>query len=76
MLVTVKLAVPLLVMVTDWELELPKGTLEKSTGDGVTVSCSFTPLPESITVVGAVEALVTTERVPVELPVLEGANKV
>ncbi len=74
--VTVKLAVPLLVMVTNCELVLPKGTYEKSTGEGEAVICSFTPLPASVILEGAVEALVTTESVPVELPVLEGANKV
>lgn len=74
--VTVKLAVPLLVMVTDCELLPPTGTLWKYTGEGVAVSCSFTPLPESETLVGAVDALVTTESVPVALPALAGANTV
>lgn len=65
-----------MVTVTSRELLSPTGTLVNSTGEGVAVSCSLTPLPDSVTVVGAVEALVTTESVPVDLPVLEGANKV
>jgi hypothetical protein len=70
----VTLAVPELVKVTVWELLLPTVTFPKLRLAGLALRKRLTPVPESDTVAGELLALLTTDRLPVTLPVAVGAK--
>src|SRR5215472_9806988 len=71
----VTLPVPVLVRVTVWGLvALPTVTLPKLRLAGLGASSRVTPVPESETVAGELVALLTTERLPVTLPVAVGSK--
>ena len=71
---TVTLAVPELVKVTVWELLLPTVTFPKLRLAGLAFRRRLTPVPESDRVAGELLALLTTDRLPVTLPVAVGAK--
>jgi hypothetical protein len=68
----VTLAVPELVKVTVWELLLPTVTFPKLRLAGLALRKRLTPVPESDTVAGELVVLLTTDRLPVTLPVGSG----
>lgn len=69
-----KLAVPEFVKVMLWVLAAPTVTFPKLTLLGVIESWCFTPLPLRATLVGELEALLSSDTVPVAVPVTVGAN--
>ena len=71
---TVTLAVPVLDRVTVWELLLPTVTFPKLRLAGLAFRRRLTPVPESDRVAGELLALLTTDRLPVTLPVAVGAK--
>ncbi len=71
---TVTLPVPVLFSVTFCVALLPTVTLPNAMLDGVAVNEALTPVPESDTIAGELLALLTTEMVPVILPVEAGEN--
>jgi hypothetical protein len=71
---TVRLALPLFDREKVWELLVAITTLLKAALVGVTVSCGCTPAPVSGMVRGELDALLTTDTLPVMLPVAVGAN--
>lgn len=71
--VTLRFAVPGLLMVSVWVLVTPTATLKKFTLGGITLICGCTPLPLSEIVAGELVALLTTLRLPVVLTALAGA---
>ena len=69
------LAVPVLDKVRVWGLlVLPTATLPKLRLAGLALSRRLTPVPDRATVAGELVALLTTEMLPVALPVAVGAN--
>src|SRR5207245_2633674 len=71
------LAVPELIRVMVWELRVPTATSPKLALGGTTESCGWsgwTPMPLRAIVVGGYRALLTSETLPVMLPVLAGAK--
>ena len=73
----VTLAVPELIRVMVWELRVPTATSPKLALGGTTESCGWsgwTPMPLRAIVVGEFRALLTSETLPVMLPVLAGAK--
>jgi len=72
--VTLRFAVPGLLMVTVWVLVTPTATLLKLTLEGIRVICGCTPLPLSEIVGGELVALLTTLRLPVALTAVAGAK--
>lgn len=71
---TLRFAVPGLLMVSVWVLLTPTATLLKLALPGITEICGCTPLPVSEIVVGEFVALLTTLRLPVVLPAALGAK--
>jgi hypothetical protein len=72
---TVTLAVPVFAKVTAWVLlVLPTVTSPKLRLAGLALRRRLTPVPERETVAGEFVALLTTEMLPVTLPVVEGAK--
>jgi hypothetical protein len=73
----VKLVLPLLVIVTFWELELPAFTLTKLTLLGLAVSATDpdVPVPVRFNVLGELGALLKMLTVPVMVPAVVGANR-
>ena len=67
---------PVFVIVTGWELELPTLILPKDRLDGLvaSVTTAAVPVPLSATVVGELGALLVMLTVPVRLPAVVGAN--
>jgi len=72
--VTLRFAVPGLVMTSVWVLVTPTVTLPKLTLAGITEICGCTPLPLSEIVVGELVALLIKLRLPVALPAVAGAK--
>ncbi len=72
--VTLRFAVPGLLMVSVWVLVTPTVTLPKLTLAGITEICGCTPLPLSEIVAGELVALLATLRLPVALPAVAGAK--
>jgi hypothetical protein len=70
----VRLALPELVRVTVWVFVVPTTTLPKLTLVGVTESCGWTPVPLRAMAVGEFGALLTSDTLPVTLPVAAGVN--
>src|SRR5438445_47210 len=73
----VTLPVPELIRVMVWELRVPTATSPKLALGGTTESCGWsgwTPMPLRAIVVGEFGALLTSETLPVMLPVLAGAK--
>ena len=72
--VTLRFAVPGLLITRVWVLVTPTVTLPKPTLAGITEICGCTPLPFSEIAVGELVALLTTLRLPVVLPAVAGAK--
>jgi hypothetical protein len=72
--VTLRFAVPGLLIVSIWVLVTPTVTLPKPTLAGITESCGCTPVPLSEIVIGELVALLTMPRLPVALPAVAGAK--
>jgi len=72
--VTLRVAVPGLLMASIWVLVTPTVTLPKLTLAGITEICGCTPLPLSEIVVGELVALLIKLRLPVALPAVAGAK--
>ena len=72
--VTLRFAVPGLLIASVWVLVTPKVTLPKLTLAGITEICGCTPLPLSEIVVGELVALLTKLRLPAALPDVAGAK--
>jgi hypothetical protein len=72
--VTLRFAVPGLLMVTIWVLVTPTATLLKVTLLGITEICGCTPLPLNEIVAGELVALLITLRLPVVLPAVAGVK--
>jgi len=72
--VTLRFAVPGLLMVTVWVLVRPTATFPKLTLAGITEIRGCTPLPVSEIVAGELVALLTRLRLPVALPTVAGAK--
>src|SRR4030095_8948083 len=72
--VTLRFAVPGLLITSILVLVTPTVTLPKLTLAGITEICGCTPLPLSEIVVGELAALLTKLRLPVALPVVAGAK--
>ncbi len=72
--VTLRFAVPELLMVNIWVLVTPTVTLPKFVLPGITEICGCTPLPLSEIVAGELVALLTKLRLPVALPTVAGAK--
>ena len=72
--VTLRFAVPGLLMTSVWVLVTPTVTLPKPTLAGITEICGCTPLPLSEIVVGELVALLTMLRLPVALPPVDGTK--
>ena len=72
--VTLRFAVPGLLMVNIWLLVNPTVTLPKFALPGITEICGCTPLPLSEIVAGEFVALLTKLRPPVALPTVAGAK--
>jgi len=72
--VTLRFAVPGLLIASIWVLVTPTVTLPKLTLAGTTEICGCTPLPLSEIVPGELVALLTKLRLPVALPAVAGAN--
>lgn len=71
---TVTAPVPAFVRVTVWVLVAPTFTFPKASVKGETESWSVTPVPDSETTAGELEALLTTEMLPVAVPLVPGAK--
>jgi hypothetical protein len=71
---TVTLPVPESVRVTVRELLLPTVTLPKLRVEGLALSSRVTPVPDRETVAGELVASLTTEILPLTLPVVAGAK--
>lgn len=73
----VTLVVPLLVMVTFWERELPTFTpvMLRLAGFGVSVTEAAVPVPLKATALGELGALLARLTLPAKLPAVVGANK-
>jgi hypothetical protein len=72
--VTLRFAVPGLLMASIWVLVIPTVTLPKPTLAGTTEICGCTPLPLNEIVAGELLALLTKLRLPVTLPTVAGAK--
>jgi len=72
--VTLRFAVPGLLIASVWVLVTPTVTLPKPTLAGITEICGCAPLPLSGIVVGELVALLTKLRLPVALPVVVGVK--
>ena len=72
--VTLRFAVPGLLIVSIWVLVTPTATLLKFTLPGITENCGCTPWPLSEIVAGELVALLTTLRLPVTLLAVAGAK--
>ena len=72
--VTLRFAVPGLLMTSVWVLVTPTVTLPKLTLAGITEICGCTPLPLSEIAVGELVALLAKLRLPVALPAVAGAK--
>jgi len=72
--VTLRFAVPGLLMTSVWVLVTPTVTSPKLTLAGITEICGCTPLPLSEIVVGELVALLAKLRLPVALPAEAGAK--
>ncbi len=72
--VTLRFAVPGLLIVSVWVLVTPTATLLKFTLVGITLICGCMPLPLSEIVAGELVALLTTLRLPVALTAVPGAK--
>ena len=72
--VTLRFAVPGLLMVNIWVLVTPTVTLPKFVLPGTTEICGWTPLPLREIVAGVLVALLTMLRLPVALPTVAGAK--
>ena len=73
----VRFAVPVLLIAIDCVPLLPTVMLPKATFMGLAVSCAMgaaAPVPVSVKFVGEFEAVLTSETLPVAVPVTDGAK--